>query len=391
MTGRFLISYDHEVPEHRQAVLNLCALLRAEDLDVRIDADVEGERVDWAIWMTHEIEMADRVLIVVSSRYRKRFMREGSLGDGRGVEIEAKIIREEIVADPDGSLRKFVPVLLPGHSVADIPKLLQPRAAAHWTVSELTARGVHDLVQLLRRPLGGLNPAPTTRTRARETVGALWLSATGGSPKAVREAMALFTAGDQAAATTCVGELGGGALRTGTPHDIVVQLLRITRALSPKLADLHRRGELPEITIGGHVDQGPAAAAAGAQWMAAGRAAARLHTVPRIRAVVAISADLHAVMSAQSLVPAAVLAAYREFRRDGDDGVSVHLSAPGLSLCPDLPKEGDAAPQRVHPVRNTVRGHHNYVNSTHIDNRIDNSDTYYVGVGGKIVVLGEHA
>ena len=37
-----------DVPQHRQAVLDLCALLRAEDLDVRIDADAEGERVDWA-------------------------------------------------------------------------------------------------------------------------------------------------------------------------------------------------------------------------------------------------------------------------------------------------------------------------------------------------------
>src|SRR4051794_14460884 len=140
--SRFLICYDHETPEHRQMVLDLCALLRAEDLDVHIDADVEGDRVDWAIWMTNEIELADRVLIVVSDRYRKRFMREGPLGDGRGVEVEAKIIREELVADPDGSLRKFVPVLLPGHSVADIPKLLQPRAVKHWTVPELTARGV---------------------------------------------------------------------------------------------------------------------------------------------------------------------------------------------------------------------------------------------------------
>lgn len=399
MSGRFLISYAHEVREHRQAVLDLCALLRAEDLDVRVDADVEGERLDWAVWMTHEIELADRVLIVVSDRYRKRFMREVPLGDGRGVEIEAKLIREEIVADPDGSLRKFVPVLLPGHSVADIPKLLQPRAADHWTVPELTAHGVRELVRLLRRPLDGPDRAPTARAEVGGLVGALWLSAEGGSPAAVREVMAVFTAGDDSAAATCDDDQGG-ALRTGTPPDIVAQLLRITRALLPTLAALRHRGELPEITIGGHVDHGPAAAAAGAQWIAGGRAAARLHAVPRVRAVVAISEVLHTAMSARSAVPGAVLAAYREFRRDGDEGVSVHLSAPGLSLCPDLPQQGDSARQRLRPGRNTVNGHHNvngnhnYVNSTHtdnrIDNRIDNRDIFYLGGVGE-VVHGEHA
>jgi len=60
-SGRFLISYDHEAetPSHRPNVLAFCRLLRAEGLDVHIDADVEDEREDWSPWMLREINARD--------------------------------------------------------------------------------------------------------------------------------------------------------------------------------------------------------------------------------------------------------------------------------------------------------------------------------------------
>jgi len=158
-SAHFLISYDHETPSHRANVLTFRELLRAEGFDVRIDADVEEERQDWPQWMTREIVAAERVLMVVSPRYRDRFEADGPVGGGRGVEIEAKIIREEITRDPVGSLRKFVPVLLPGIDVDDIPRLLQPYSATHYRVFELAASGVTEIARLLRRRADGSGPA----------------------------------------------------------------------------------------------------------------------------------------------------------------------------------------------------------------------------------------
>ena len=331
--GRFLISYDHETPARRSDVRTFCHLLRAEGLDVHIDADVEEERQDWPLWMTREIVAADRVLMVVSPRYRHRFEAEAPIGGGRGVEIEAKIIREEITRDPAGSLRKFVPVLLPGADVEDLPRMLQPYSATHYRVSGLAAGGIKEIVGLLRRPLDGQRAAAPPSHEAAGAVGALWLSVTGGSPTAATDALVAFAAGHDVGRYAADG--ASGALLTAGPAEAVALLQRLGRTL-PAVLPRHRRsgGTRPRVTVGGHLAEMPGAAAAGAQWTAAGRAVQRLHGAPRVGMVIAVSAELRAAMSS---VPRAVLAAYREFPRDGDSGPLVHLSVPGLSACPDLP------------------------------------------------------
>jgi hypothetical protein len=384
-SGRFLISYDHETetPAHRANVLAFCGLLRAEGLDVHIDADVEGERQDWSLWMTHEIVAADRVLMVVSPRYRLRFEADAPIGGGRGVEIEAKIIREEIARDPAGSLRKFVPVLLPGAAVVDIPTLLQPYTATHWRVPELTGQGAADLVRLLRR-LPHAPSAPPAPTEIDDGIGALWLTAAVGSPAVVTDVVAAFTAGDETTAVTAFAAGDGGtALRTGAPPEIVAHLLRLARTLPPIL-DRHRGGGMPIVTIGAHVDRGPVAATAGAQWVATSPVVARLHAEPRVSAVVAVSQALYGAMSG---VPASLLAAYRTFRRDGAEGEPVHLSALGLARCPD-PPQATAAQRAGRGATTTITGTHGQVYVNSVDNRIDNSDSFTI-VAGRDVVAGE--
>jgi len=380
-SDRFLISYDHEAPAHRAVVLAFCELLRGEGLEVHIDADVEEERQDWPLWMTREIVAADRVLMVVSPRYRARFEAEAPIGDGRGVEIEAKIIREEITRDPAASLRKFVPVLLPGADVEDIPRMLQPYSATHYRVPELGVDGITDVVRLLRRPIGGASAAVSPRSEPTGAIGALWLSITGMSPPAAADVTAAFAAGRDVA--RYAADDASGALVTAGTGEVVALLQRLARTLPATLPRQRRPTEgRPRVTVGGHLDHGPTAAAAGAQWTAGAGAARRLHTAPRVGVVLAVSAELRASMSA---VPHALLAAYREFPRDGESGPPVHLSVPGLSRCPDLPPEPDpgAAPRVAGP---TIVGDHGriYVNS------VDRSENLHIVAGRDVIMQRGH-
>jgi hypothetical protein len=384
-SSRFFVSYDHEI---RADVLTLCGLLRAEHLTVRVDEDDDGERQYWPDWMLEEIELADRVLVVVSPGYREHFSRKAPPGEGRGVDFEAKIIKEEMAADLDGSLRKFVPVLLPGIGVDAIPKLLWPRTATHWRVPALTPEGVADLVGLLRQPLGRPSPTAADTAEREGRTGALWLAVTSGPPAAVSEVVTAFAAGAETTAVTRFGAGDGGiGLRTGAPQEVVAHLLRITRLLSGILGRHRGNGGTPVVTLGAHVDRGPAAAAAGAQWAAAAPAARRLHAAPRVGMVVAVSPAFHAQMAD---LPVAARAAYREFLRGGEDGEPVHLSAPGLSRCPELPP--DSAPDSVAPhapAGPTIIGDRGRININSVDNSVDNSDNFHIAVGRDVIVRRE--
>jgi hypothetical protein len=352
--------------------------LRAEGLDVHIDADVEGERQDWSLWMTREIDAADRVLMVVSPRYRRRFEATAPIGNGRGVEIESKIIRDEITQDPSGSVRKFVPVLLPGADVEDIPRMLQPYSATYYRVSELAASGVGEIVRLLRRPLGGPSVAASPRPESAQATGALWLSVIGMSPAAAADVVAAFAAGHEVG--RYVADAAAGALITAGSAEVVALLQRLGRTIPGALPRHHRQaGSRPLVTVGGHVDHGPGAAAAGAQWTAAGGAVRRLHAAPRVGMVIAVSAELRAAMSS---APRALLAAYREFPRDGDVGPPIHLTAPGLSRCPDLPPKADPKPSAPTAAGPAIVGDHSriYVNS------VDHSENLHI-VAGRDVIM----
>jgi hypothetical protein len=380
-SGRFFISYHHEI---KKDVLTLCELLRAEHLTVRVDDDDVGERQHWPSWMLEEIELADRVLLAVSPGYRERFSRKAAPGEVRGVHFEAKIIVEEMGADLDGSLRKFVPVLLPGIGIDSIPKLLWPHTAGHWPVPELTREGVAGLVSLLRTPVGRPGPSPRESPEREGRTSALWLAVTSGPPAAVSEVVTAFAAGDVTTAVTRSGAGDGGiGLRTGSQQEVVTHLQRITRALPEIVRRYRRGGGMPVVTVGAHSDHGPAAAAAGAQWVAAAPAARRLHAAPRVGMVVAASTAFHAQLAD---LPGAARAAYREFLRFGDDGEPVHLSAPGLSRCPDLPPDPtpDGGPVGG-PTGPTIVGDRGRININSVDNSIDNSDNFNIVVGRDVI------
>src|SRR4030095_14152388 len=105
-----MISYAHESDEHVRLVGDLADFLRSRGIDAWLDQYATGERVDWAQWALNEMRRALHVIVVCSPAYRRRFEREGPPEDGRGVQLESRLIREEIMRDQAGSVRRFLPV-----------------------------------------------------------------------------------------------------------------------------------------------------------------------------------------------------------------------------------------------------------------------------------------
>jgi hypothetical protein len=148
---RLFISYawEDEDPSHHEAVRQLWIYLRENGVDARLDLPAGESRQDWALWMTNEVREARFVLIVASPAYRRRGDGLAPPTEGRGVQWEAGLIREEIYVDRTAALRKFIPVLLPGRSVADLPAWLGPTTTTHYDLTAFPAGDTERLLRLL--------------------------------------------------------------------------------------------------------------------------------------------------------------------------------------------------------------------------------------------------
>jgi SEFIR domain-containing protein len=69
---RVFISYAHDSPVHQDTVRDLWVFLRSNGFDARLDLPVAERRVDWPVWMHHEVRDADFVLVIASPAYKRR-------------------------------------------------------------------------------------------------------------------------------------------------------------------------------------------------------------------------------------------------------------------------------------------------------------------------------
>ena len=139
--------------------------LRGCGIDARLDLAV-ADRVDWTDWMTREVRDADRVLVIASPAYKHRAEGDASPGEGRGVQWEARLIRDLFYSDQLAGLRRFLPVVLPGGSATDIPLWLSPAGATYYQVSEFTAAGADGLLGVLAGRAGVIVPPLGTGQRS---------------------------------------------------------------------------------------------------------------------------------------------------------------------------------------------------------------------------------
>ncbi|MGH3778904.1 MAG: CHAT domain-containing protein, partial [Pseudonocardiaceae bacterium] len=146
---RVFISYAHDDAEHEDRVREFWTFLRVHGVDARLDKPAAERRQDWPLWMLRQVREARFVLVVASPAYRQRAEGDAPPSVGRGVQWEAALIREEVYADREAALDRFVPVVLSGCSPADIPVWLGRGTSTNYAVPEYTVAAADRLLRLL--------------------------------------------------------------------------------------------------------------------------------------------------------------------------------------------------------------------------------------------------
>ena len=147
------ISYSHDSPEHCDCVLALSDRLRNNGIDCTLDQYIDSPPEGWPRWMDRQIRAADFVLMICTPTYYRRVMGDEEPENGHGVAWESTLIYQYIYNQ--GTINtKFIPVLLEGANIADIPTSWQ--SATYYRLS--TAIGYEELYRRLTYQPGTLKP-----------------------------------------------------------------------------------------------------------------------------------------------------------------------------------------------------------------------------------------
>ncbi len=152
MARRVFISYAQESDAHVGVVRRFWDFLRRNGVDARMDWPAAQQPRDWALWMAEQVREADVVLCVASAEDGRRAEGRAGPAVGRGVQWEARLIRDQFHAAQD-RVGKFVSVVVPGQSRDGVPDFLAPSTSTVFEVAEFTVAGAEELLRyLLDRP-----------------------------------------------------------------------------------------------------------------------------------------------------------------------------------------------------------------------------------------------
>ena len=141
------ITYSHDDEHHLELVRVFATFLRANiGLDVRLDQWADAERLDWSLWAIKQLGEADFVLVIASPAYKRRAEGSEAPDVGRGAQFEAAMIRDNITRDLPEATRRFLPVVLPGRHVDEIPAFLNAHSTTRYEIEEFTLDGVAKLL-----------------------------------------------------------------------------------------------------------------------------------------------------------------------------------------------------------------------------------------------------
>lgn len=353
---RVFLSFSRESSEHVERVSQLYELLRDSGVDAQADFVAAEERQDWGRWIQQQMSMADRVLVIVSPEYKRRFEGKAAPGTGRGVQHEARFIREHLYKDEETGMRKFLPVLLPGATVADIPDVFQPTSATNYVVSSLTHGGVRRLVRLLtgqparvEQPLKPIIALPLEQNASSVVLHLL----VGTSSRSGDDELAW-----QLASSACllagVSAVNLGLVASPASPGAVVPMVsgrdvlgRWVRALHQQVKAVNGNHRQPRLQarLGLHrrapeadeeVDVNLAAALADCE-------TARIMLGAHAADLIVVTSDEFHELVADHVVHFPAASAYRPFTMNRVNGRHCWVAVAGHSVCPELPPSAPSA------------------------------------------------
>jgi TIR domain len=123
---RVFISYSHTSPQHEKWVESLATFLRNNGVDARLDVWHLRYGMDLAQFMTNELNLADRVIIVSDERYAEK-------ADGRvgGVGWETMIVQGHLSRLPPDST-KYLVIVRSADLDPGLPSYLKTKFVIHW-------------------------------------------------------------------------------------------------------------------------------------------------------------------------------------------------------------------------------------------------------------------
>jgi hypothetical protein len=140
---RVFISYTKTSDAHTAWVKELATFLRENGIEARLDTWYLSHGMDTPQWMSNEIDLADRVLLVCDELYAQKADRRHG-----GVGWEIRIIQGDLLASQEDNRDKYVPIIVTPELILGTPRFLRGAFALHWPRSGSGDAGRRD--ELLR-------------------------------------------------------------------------------------------------------------------------------------------------------------------------------------------------------------------------------------------------
>jgi hypothetical protein len=124
---RVFVSYCHSSPEHEEWVVEFGTFLRENGVDARLDVWHLRRGMDLPQFMTNELALADRVIIVSDEKYAEK-------ADGRvgGVGWETMIVQGDMMRQQPINNSKYLVIVRSRDLDDGLPEYLKTKFVIHW-------------------------------------------------------------------------------------------------------------------------------------------------------------------------------------------------------------------------------------------------------------------
>jgi hypothetical protein len=163
-TCRVFISYSHDSKQHKERVHALADQLRTDGIESWIDQYVQDPNEGWIRWMSSQVKQANRVLLVFTETYLRRFEGDEEEGIGLGGTFEGVIVTQALY-ESGGKNAKFRPIVFREEDERFIPSELRRFNRYRIDTREnykTLLRWLHDAPEIVAPPV---RPKPDLTTK----------------------------------------------------------------------------------------------------------------------------------------------------------------------------------------------------------------------------------